>query len=245
MCQYVGWRWAFLLPGAASVGVGVLFMQRVRHEVRRGAGQGAAARVPKGAMPRVLAAMVLTVIAGSATFNAITVALPQLLAERLATLTVSPATLGLIAAGIYLCGAVAQYTIGGLIDRHPLRTVFLPLSFVLSPLLLLGSLLSGVPMILAAIGIIVGMFGQVTVNDAMVGKYTSEEWRSRAFAARYFLGFTIAGASVGTVAWLHDHGGFALMLQSFAGLCLLVIVGALAFPKQDQATPARAPAPAE
>ena len=27
---------------------------------------------------------------------------------------------------------------------------------------------------------VMGAFGQVTVNDAMVGKYTSEEWRSRA-----------------------------------------------------------------
>ena len=40
-----------------------------------------------------------------------------------------------------------------------------------------------------------GAFGQVTVNDAMVGKYTSEEWRSRAYAVRYFIGFTAAGAS--------------------------------------------------
>jgi hypothetical protein len=34
--------------------------------------------------------------------------------------------------------------------------------------------------VLASIGIIALIFGQVTVNDAMVGKYTSEEWRARA-----------------------------------------------------------------
>ena len=70
---------------------------------------------------------------------------------------------------------------------------------------------------MVSIGIVMGAFGQVTVNDAMVGKYTSEEWRSRAYAVRYFVGFTAAGASVGLVAWLYQQGGFVTMLHAFAG----------------------------
>jgi H+/Cl- antiporter ClcA len=87
-------------------------------------------------------------------------------------------------------------------------------------------------LILAAIGIVMGAFGQVTVNDAMIGKYTSEEWRSRAYAVRYFIGFTAAGASVGLVAWLYEQGGFATMLHAFAGLCLLVIAAAIILPAE-------------
>lgn len=159
-------------------------------------------------------------------------------------LTTNPALIGLIAAGTYVFGALAQYTIGHLLDRHSLKAVFLPLSLVLAPLLLLDAGLSGIPLVLVFIGIIVGIFGQVTVNDAMVGKYTSEEWRGRAYAARYFLGFTAAGASVGLVAWLHERGGFTLMLQAFGALCVLVILGALAFPGEDRA-PAQVTQPAE
>jgi hypothetical protein len=70
----------------------------------------------------------------------------------------------------------------------------------------------------------------------MIGKYTSDEWRARAYSVRYFLGFTAAGASVGLVAWLHERGGFALMLQAFGALCLLVIAGALVFPGERRAT---------
>ena len=116
----------------------------------------------------------MTVIASSTTFNAVTVALPKLFAERLSDLTTSPALIGLIAAGTYAFGALAQYTIRHLLDRHSLKAVFLPLSLVLAPLLLLGASLSGIPLVLASIGIVVGIFGQVTVNDAMVGKYTCE-----------------------------------------------------------------------
>jgi MFS family permease len=218
------------------VAIGIAFMICVRHEVRAGHKQaGPASRVSKGVMWRVVVALVVTVIASSTTFNAITVALPKLFAERLTDLTASPAVIGFIAAGVYVFGALSQYTIGGLIDRHSLKAVFLPLSVLLAPLLYLGARLSGVPLILLAIGLIVGIFGQVTINDAMVGKYTSEEWRARAYAARYFLGFTAAGASVALVGWLHERGGFTLMLQAFGGLCLLVILGALVFPNKDRA----------
>jgi MFS family permease len=229
--QFLGWRWAFIIPGIITIGLGAMFMRAVVHEVRTGHKQAAAqARVAKNQMWRVVLALLVVVIASSTTFNAITVALPKLFAERLADLTRSPALLGLIAAGVYVFGAMTQYTIGKLIDRHSLKAVFLPLSIVLTPLLYLAASLSDLALVVVAIGIVMGMFGQVTVNDAMVGKYTSEEWRSRAYAVRYFVGFTAAGASVGLVAWLYQQGGFITMLHAFSALCLLVIVAALILP---------------
>ena len=198
----------------------------VVHEDRTGCKQAAAqARVAKKDMWRVILALFIVVIAISTTFNAVTVALPKLFAERLADMTTSPALLGVIAACVYVFGAMTQYTIGKLIDRYSLKAVSLPLSLMLAPFLYLAATLSNLPLILASIGIVMGAFGQVTVNDAMVGKYTSEEWRSRAYSIRYFIGFTAAGASVGLVAWLYEQGGFVTMLQAFGALCLLVIAG--------------------
>jgi MFS family permease len=231
--QYLGWRWAFIIPGIVTILIGVVFARSVVHEDRSGFKQAAAqARVARSDMWRVFVALLIVVIAVSTTFNAVTVALPKLFAERLADLTKSPALLGLIAACVYVFGAVTQYTIGKLIDRYSLKTVSLPLSFMLAPFLYLAATLSNLPLILAAIGIVMGAFGQVTVNDALVGKYTNEEWRSRAYAVRYFVGFTAAGASVGLVAWLYQEGGFVTMLQAFAALCLLVIPAAIILPPE-------------
>jgi MFS family permease len=245
ICQYLGWRWAFLLPGLTAIAVGVAFMAQVRHEKRTDqARRGAMARVAKDAMWRVVLALVVTIVASSTTFNAVTVALPKLFAERLVLYTTSPATIGLIAACVYVFGALTQYTIGNLIDRHSLKTVFVPLAFVFPPLLYLAAGLSGLPFIVVSVGIVAAMFGLVTVNDAMVGKYTSDEWRARAFAVRYFLGFTAAGLSVGLVAWLHETGGFAIMLQAFASFCLLIVAGACIFPAERR-IPAPAARPAE
>ena len=229
--QYLGWRFAFIIPGTITILIGIVFASTVVHEDRTGTRQAAAqARVAKQDMWRVVLALLIVVIAISTTFNAVTVALPKLFAERLADLTRSPALLGVIAACVYVFGAVTQYTIGKLLDRHSLKTVALPLSFVLAPLLYIAASLSDLPLILASIGIVMGAFGQVTVYDAMVGKYTSEEWRSRAYAVRYFVGFTAAGISVGLVAWLYEHGGFVTMLHAFGVLCLLTIVAAIILP---------------
>jgi MFS family permease len=235
VCQYIGWRWAFVLPGLAAITVGFFFAGSVRHEVisaRKGIGS-ASARVSKEAMWRVIVALVITIIASSTTFNALTVALPKLFTERLSGLTTSTALIGMIAAGTYGFGAIAQYLIGHLLDRHSLKTLFLPLALILAPLLFFGATLSGIPLVLVCIGIIIGIFGQITVNDAMIGKYTSDEWRARAYSVRYFLGFTAAGASVGLVASLHERGGFTLMLQALGVLCLLVIAGAFLFPGRE------------
>jgi MFS family permease len=231
--QLLGWRWAFIVPGIVTLAIGVAFTLAVVHEDRSGQKQAAAqARVAKSDMWRVILSLLIVVVATSTTFNAVTVALPKLFSERLHDLTASPALLGVIAAGVYVTGAMSQFTIGQLIDRHSLKTVSLPLSLLLAPSLYLAATLSNLPLIVVAIGIIMGIFGQVTVNDAMVGKYTSEEWRSRAYAVRYFIGFTAAGASVGLVAWLYERGGFGTMLQAFAVLCLLVIVAALILPRE-------------
>ena len=231
--QYLGWRLAFIIPGVVTMLIGIAFALMVVHEDRTGSRQAAAqARVAKEDMWRVILALLIVVIAISTTFNAVTVALPKLFAERLADMTGSPALLGVIAACVYVFGAMTQYTIGKLLDRYSLKTVALPLSFMLAPFLYLAATLSNLPLILVSIGIVMGAFGQVTVNDAMVGKYTSEQWRSRAYAVRYFVGFTAAGASVGLVAWLYEQGGFVTMLHAFAGLCLLAIAAAIILPRE-------------
>ena len=240
LTQYFGWQTAFIVPGLIAIAMGCAFVRAVADEKRAVSSSGVAtARVPREAMQRVIIALVVTIIASSTTFNAITVSMPKLFAERLATWTQSTAWIGFIAATVYVFGALAQYTIGQLLDRHSLKSVFLPMAFVLAPLLVAAAHATGALLIAISIGIVIGIFGQVTINDAMVAKYTSDQWRARAFAARYFLGFTAAGASVALVAWLHERGGFQLMLQAFGCLCVLVIAGAFIFPRD--AAPSRQP----
>ena len=229
--QYLGWRWAFVLPGIATIAVGIGFMTKVVHEVRKGhATQLATARVEKKDMWRVFVALLIAVLASSTTFNAVTVALPKLFAERLSDLTTSPSLLGLITACVYVFGALTQFNVGKLLDRYPLKRIFIALALLPAPLLYAAAVLSNLPLLVASAGLVMGMFGLLTVNDAMVGKYTADEWRARAYSVRYFIGFTAAGIAVGAIAWLHAQGGFELTLKTFSALCVGIVVAALLFP---------------
>jgi len=234
--QYLGWRTAFLIPAVICLVVGFLYLRSiprsVDHMIKKSS--VSSARVSKSVMIWVVASLVITVIASSTTFNAITVALPKLFQERLSNLTTNTATLGVITFFVYLSGAIAQYVIGNLLDKYPLKNIFLPLAIVTVPTLYLASSISDSGLLVLAVFIIVAIFGQVTVNDTMLGKYTADEWRGRAYAARYFLGFTAAGLSVGLVSILYNEGGFDLMLKAIAGLSLFTVLGAIIFPKEKR-----------
>lgn len=235
--QYFGWRAAFWVPGIVCLIIGFLFMRDVQRSADGISKKSAAgtARVPKSVMIWVVASLIITIIASSITFNSVTVALPKIFQERLSNLTSNTAALGTITFLVYLFGALSQYIIGHLLDRHSLKNVFLPLALMIVPALFIASTMTDYGLILLAIVIIAAVFGQVTVNDTMLGKYTVDEWRGRAYSARYFLGFTAAGLSVGLVSILYNQGGFDLMLKSIAALSLFTVLGALIFPQEKRA----------
>ena len=241
--QWLGWRAAFVMPGLLCLVIGLGFARQVAHEPLRSksATSGAAPPLSPDLMWRVAAASILAVLAVSPTFNAITVAMPALLSERLAVLADQPAMLGLLAAGIYLFGALTQYTIGSLIDRYGLRPIFLGFCLLMGPALYAAAQAQGLWLVFTLIVIIMAIFGMVTVNDTMVGKYTADRWRARAYAARYLIGFSAAGASVALVALLHARGGFTLVLLCLAALSLLLVAGGLTFPRETAAPVTRAP----
>lgn len=235
--EYFGWRAAFWVPGIVCLIIGFLFMRDVPRSADGISKKSAAgtARVPKSVMIWVVASLIITIIASSITFNSVTVALPKIFQERLSNLTSNTAALGTITFLVYLFGALSQYIIGHLLDRHSLKNVFLPLALMIVPTLFLASTMTDYGLILLAIVIIAAVFGQVTVNDTMLGKYTVDEWRGRAYSARYFLGFTAAGLSVGLVSILYNQGGFDLMLKSIAALSLFTVLGAVIFPQEKRA----------
>ena len=80
-------------------------------------------------------------------------------------------------------------------------------------------------MVLIALAVTVAaIYGQVTINDLVIARYTADSWRGRVFAARYFLTFLVSGAAVSLVAFLHNRGGFDLVLTATAVIALGFVV---------------------
>ncbi len=245
--QWLGWRAAFIVPGVIGILVGLAFLWLVPDQpVASKTVARKSLDVPQHIVVRVFAVLALVTIAGGVVFNATTIGMPKIFDERLSMLARSPLRVGLLVFAVYVIGATAQLIVGRLVDRYPLRTVFLPLSALQAPCLFLAASAHDWTMVALAVGIMFGVFGQVTINDTMVARYTTDAWRARVYAVRYVVSFSASASAVPLLAFLHKRtGGFDLALMVLSLFGLLVFLGASFFPyrpEEVQVAMSKAPA---
>jgi MFS family permease len=236
LTQVLGWRWAFAVPGLAAIALGIVFHLMVPNQTaqKRASASGSVA-LPRSVVVHAFSVLVLVAASGSIVFAAVTNSMPKVFDERLSLLAGSPFWIGVLVAVVYVIGAMAQLIVGHFVDRHPLRTVFLPLSLIQGPCLLLAAWAQDWAMLALAVAISFGIFGQVTINDAMVARYTDQAWRARAYAFRYVVSFSAGACAIPLVALLHERaGGFTVTFLVLAGFGSLVFAGALLFPHRPE-----------
>ncbi len=71
------------------------------------------------------------------------------------------------------------------------------------------------------------IYGQITVNDLILARYSADAWRSRLYALRYFVTFMISGVAVTMIAFLYGRGGFGLVLGVTAVVALGFLIAAI------------------
>jgi MFS family permease len=240
--QWLGWRWAFILPGSAALCIGAAYLALVPPEANRSTSRAAAhnAAFPRAVVVQAFVVLVLATLAGGIVFNATTVALPKMVDERLPQLAGSTFGVGLLVCAVYSVGATAQLVMGRLIDRHPLKVGFLAVAVFQAPLLLVASRAGGWGMIVVLAALVFVVFGQITFNDAMVARYADAGWRARVYAVRYLLSFGVAATAIPLVAFMHAQGGFRALFEVLAVCGALVALGALFFPyRREEIEPLR------
>jgi len=217
----LGWRAAFLVPGIICVATAILYLRYVPDEARKAASRGTVADVPLRAAlaATIFGLFVVIALCAGLVFNIVSVALPKIVDERLGA-DVPLLLVGGLATGVFMCGALAQITVGRLVEKFPPHILFA----VIASLQFLGVLwvgqATGKVLILALAVTMAAIYAQVTVNDLVIARYTADAWRGRIYAVRYFLTFLAAGAAVSAIALLHGRGGFELVLGTTAGIAL-------------------------
>jgi len=243
MADTVGWRWAFIVPGVLCIGIGALFARlRLHAAATAGPARPAPQRLPRALFARVFVVLTFSIVCNGVIFNSTTVSMPRLFYERLAELTQSTFGVGALVCGVYAIAAMAQLIVGWLIDRRPVRGVFVVVMAFQVPLLYLAGTMQNYLMLAVALAMMFFVFGQVPINDAMIARYTAEKWRARAYAVRYVMSFSASALSVPLVAYIHrTTGGFGPLFTILAALALVTFAAALAFPGERQPAPAAAP----
>jgi MFS family permease len=229
LATWVSWRAAFYVPAVLFVLTGIVYLWVTPDDRHQAKSRVSAPAVPLTPRLAVMLFGLFIVIALSAglTFNVLTIALPKIVDERLSR-DLPLLFVGSIATAVLVCGALAQLTVGRLVEWVPPHVIFA----IVTGLGFLGNLwaayTSDTALLVALAIAVAAIYGQVTVNDMIMARYTADAWRGRVYAVRYFLLFISAGAAIGMISLLHETGGFALVLGVNAVIALLLFVTTLA-----------------
>jgi len=232
--SWLGWRAAFILPGAIAVLTGLWFARAIAPQMAADLAARPPARpvaAPQSALIRVFVVVGVAALFGGIIFHGTTIALPKIFEERLAGLVDDLATIGVLAAAVFTLAAFAQIAVGRLLDRYGARAI-LPLVVVPQvALLLLAVELSGWSMLLLAGALMLLVFGEIPITAWLVGQYTPPHWQSRIFALQYVLSLGVSALVVPLIALLHARtGGFAAFFMVLAGAAALVALASLLLP---------------
>jgi MFS family permease len=241
LVKFAGWRAAFVVPGALALLLGLAFLAVVpREDMPPAKRPKRSVNLSRGTMARVLAVMTFAATSSGLIFNFTTNGNGQLLAERLRGLVDDPATLGMLLAVVYAVASLAQLVVGKLIDRYPLKWVYLPVVALQVPFFLLAIGSEGWLAYAAMLAFMIFVFGAIPFVDAMIVQYVDDRYRSRVAGIRLAVAFGVSSLAVYLLGPTVKAGGFGMLLavmaalSTFTALCVTLLPGRI---------PIAAPAP--
>ncbi|MEM7775168.1 MAG: MFS transporter [Pseudomonadota bacterium] len=253
LIDLAGWQWAFIVPGIISIACGVIYVwafhDRIPATLRaRAPTQAAHGSIRTQLAPdartlliRITLIIFFTTAVGSLIFQATTFALPKVFEERLDGLAVSATLIGWLAFVVFAVASMAQLIIGSLLDRLGPRTVFLGVATIQIVFFALMPGLTDEMAIAVALGFMLGAFGQIPINDYMIGRMAKSELRASIYGARYVVTFVVLGLTLPLIAWVHANWGFDTLFVGLAfAACALFAAVSLLPSKLPSAEPARA-----
>lgn len=251
-----GWRSAFVLPGVLAIGFGIAyawFVHSGRHIRAAEIASGAAAKkaaagsmtLDRATLVRVFSIIIFSTAVGGIIFHSTTFALPKIFDERLASFAVSATAVGGYAFLVFALAAFAQLVVGYLVDNHSVRMVFAFVAGLQAVFFISMVNLTGVAALLVAFGFMLVVFGQIPINDVLVGRITRSEWRSRIYAIRYIVTLSVAATAVPLIAVIYANWGFSTLFLVMAGAASVIFTAVLFLPSTAAVTGRKAAAAAE
>ena len=249
LIDHGGWRSAFLAPGAFSVTIGIAYLMLRWPEIsqpRVAAAAGAAtasAAIPpatRAVLLRISMIVFVTAAVSSIVFQSTTFALPKIFDERLQGLAaamvawlkqtgIAPqadvATLvGGLAFFVFAIASLAQLVVGRMLDRYGARPVFMTVAAIQVAFFALMPGLNDLAAVAVALGFMLGAFGQIPINDFMIGKMAVGEFRARAYAIRYMISFTVLAATLPLISYVYGTWGFDTLFRLLAASALVIFL---------------------
>lgn len=241
MIDLVGWRMAFVAPGCISVAVGIAYAFFIRSkeglypvpsegEAPRPTPGGAEAASQRKQVIRVFSVVFVSTAIGGLIFQSAGFSMPKIIDERMSDFATSATLIGWYAFIIFGVASVGQLIIGYLIDRHSVRNIFILVVTGQVVLFAVMREIDGIAALAVATGFMLMIFGQLPINDVLVGRIARPEWRSRIYAARYVVSFMVAATAIPFIAWMHANWGFGNLFMLLSGAAAVILLFVFTLP---------------
>lgn len=236
LVEHAGWRAAFALPGLACFGFGLLFWRHAPHERESPAQRTrkASVQLAPREFARVLAVMTVASASGGLVFNLTTNGNGQMLGERLTAFANDPSTLGLLLGAVYAVASLAQVVVGRLIDRYPLKPMWLAIVLAQVPMLALAAHAPGWWAWLALLGSMIFIFGAIPFTDATIVRFVDDRMRSRVAGMRLAISLAISSTAVWALGPVVKAAGFGTLFAVMAGVALFSAAVLLLLPSEPK-----------
>jgi MFS family permease len=190
---------------------------------------------------RVSGIVFLTTAVSSIIFQSTTFALPKIFDERLSGLVSRLADaiqsngatiVGSLAFIVFAVASLAQLIVGMALDTYGPRRVFISVASIEIVFFAAMPGLTDGYALMVALGFMLGAFGQIPINDFMIGKMASGAMRARIYGIRYVVSFTSLAASLPMIAFIYDSRGFDFLFFVLAGAALIILTAAFFLPSR-------------
>ena len=235
-----GWRMAFVVPGIVSILVGIAYTALVWPEIvaprPRAPAKAAAAKAASGELRalllRVSLIVFLTTAVSSIVFQSTTFALPKVFDERLAGLALSATLIGQLAFLVFAVASIGQLIVGHYLDRVGPRTVFMAAATVQMVFFAIMPGLIDWAALACAMVFMLAAFGQIPINDYMIGRLAEGEYRARIYGVRYVVSFTVLAATLPLIAFVYETWGFDALFRVLAVSAAVILCAVAMLPRR-------------
>jgi len=239
LIDQTGWRSAFVWPGAVCVAIGFAYAfflfatRQLRASAVKLSGGKAKSdqmlHVTRPVLVKIFAVIFFSTAVGGLVFQSTTFSLPKVFDERLGELAVTATSVGSFAFVVFALASVGQLIVGYLLDRVSLKLIFLVVAAIQAVFFAL--MVGATGSVALAVGgvFMLAVFGQIPINDVLLGRITRSEWRSRVFGLRYIVTFSVSASSIPLIAWIYALWGFDALfwVLTVAALTILIAVALL------------------
>ena len=226
-----GWRAAFIVPGLVSVATGLTLFACLRlgliveTEVKPRSEEPES----RGAMLRVYAILLLTMVVMGIVFQATQTAMPKVFDLRLRDIAGDGVFgIGAIIALVYVSGSLMQLIGGYMADKYPLKPIYVGAFLFQVPVLAGLAAFGGLPLIGLAVLTVVLTSAPLPAENMLLARYTPQRHHGLAYGIKFVLAFGTAPLSIMLVSRIQERTGeflwLFLILAAFAGLATLAAV---------------------